>query len=433
MKKLLITITLLPLFLWAETQTLRLEDVREAVLANNPSIGESLERILSAEAVLKQAKSVYLPTLALRGNYTAFDTSTHPEVDIEHRYSDSFTEYGGGVQANWLLFEGFARKARKLSASYNVERWEWVADDTRRLLLLSATVTFRQAQLAAENIRVLRQDEAFNRSLERDARKRFQAGAVPESDVFNFAIRVLQAESALFQARLEYKIACTVLAELMALPEGQLPEDVSLVTVDDALSEREPRADSELAYALTHRPDYQAIEAGWQALAQQVKVSKGGMMPKVGLVGDISYYENEGVANADNFGEYISFVGVGLQWDLYAGGRHRAEVTEAESEMRALAAQKEALKLSIRSAIQQRIDEARTAGAVYEKQKQIFDLSIKVRDSVKKSYEAGVAPITRLNEVQTDSTRTEGAMVASQIQRLLTLEMLDAETGRILE
>jgi outer membrane protein TolC len=70
---------------------------------------------------------------------------------------------------------------------------------------------------------------------------------------------------------------------------------------------------------------------------------------------------------------------------------------------------------------------------VYEKQQQIYDLSVKVRDSIEKSYKAGVATITRLNEAQTDLTRAEGAVAAARISSLLALEQLDAETGRILE
>ncbi len=433
MKFALILFTLLPVLLAAESTTLTLTALRRAVLENNPSVQESIERILSAEAVLKQAKSPYLPTLTLHGGYDVFDTSTHPDSDLQHRFADSFKEYGGSLRANWLIFDGFARRARALSADYNLQRSEQLSDETRRLLLLSATTTFRQAQLAAENIRVLEQDQQFNRRLESDARKRFDAGAVPETDVYNFSIRALQAESSLFQAQLDYDIACTVLAELMALPGGRLPENMQPEKVGAELPDSQPDPELELQYALGHRPDYKAVEAGWLALEQQVRVAKGNRLPKVGLVGDISYFENEGVSTVDNYGDYVSFVGVGLQWDLFSGGRKTQEVQQAEAEMRALDQQRESLRLSIRSSIQHRVDEARTAFEVYKKQKQIYELSVKVRDSVKKSYNAGVASITRLNEVQTDSTRSEGALAASRISRLLTLELLDAETGRILE
>jgi outer membrane protein TolC len=424
---------MIPALLSAQTNTLTLADVRRAVLDSNPSIRESLQRILAAEAVLRQAKSAYLPTVSFSGSYGSTDTSTHPEADLAHRYPDSFNQFGGSLQANWLLFDGFARRARTLAASHDVTRTEQLADDTRRLLLLSATASFRQAQLAAENVRVLEQDRRFNRNLEDDARKRFDVGAVPETDVFNFSIRALQAESSVFQAQLDYQTACTVLAELMALPDGRLPETMQPAPVSADLPDVQPVPDAELQYALSHRPDYNAVEFGWLALEQQVRAAKGSLLPKVSLMGQVEYTENEHVMNVDNYGDYDSFIGVGAQWDLFAGGRKVNEVKKALAEMRALSEQREALKLSIRSAIQRRIDEARTARAVYEKQQQIYSLTVKVRDSVEKSYKAGVASITRLNEAQTDLTRAEGAVAAARISSLLALEQLDAETGRILQ
>jgi outer membrane protein TolC len=424
---------MIPALLSAQTNTLTLADVRRAVLDGNPSIRESLQRILAAEAVLRQAKSAYLPTVSLSGSYGATDTSTHPEADIAHRYPDSFNQLGGGLQANWLLFDGFARRARTLSATYDVQRTRELADDTRRLLLLSATVSFRQAQLASENMQVLEQDRQFNRSLEEDARKRFNAGTLPESDVFNFSIRALQAESSFIQAQLDYETACTILAELMALPETRLPDGMRPSAVASDMPATEPVLDDELHYALSRRPDYQAVESGRLALEQQVRAAKGDLLPKVSLMGQVEYTENEHVMSVDNYGDYDSFIGVGAQWDLFAGGRKVNEVKKALAEMRALGEQREALRLSIRSAIQRRTDEARTARAVYEKQQQIYDLSVKVRDSIEKSYKAGVATITRLNEAQTDLTRAEGAVAAARISSLLALEQLDAETGRILE
>ncbi|MGE4488996.1 MAG: TolC family protein [Kiritimatiellales bacterium] len=424
---------MIPGLLSAQTNMLTLSDVRRAVLDSNPSIRESLQRILAAEAVLRQAKSAYLPTVSLSGSYGATDTSRHPEADIQHRYRDSFNQLGGSLQANWVLFDGFARRARTLSATYDVRRTEQLADDTRRLLLLSATASFRQAQLAAENVRVLEQDRHFNRILEDDARKRFNAGSVPETDVFNFSIRALQAESSVFQAQLDYQTACTVLAELMALPDGRLPDTMQPAVVNADLPETQPVPDNELQYALAHRPDYQAVESGRLALEQQVRVAKGNLLPNVSLIGSVNYTENENVSSVENYGDYDSFIGIGAQWDLFSGGRKMSEIIKAMADLRALGEQREALRLSIRSGIQSRIDEARTARAVFEKQKQIYDLSVKVRDSVEKSYKAGVATITRLNEAQTDLTRAEGAVASARISSLLALEQLDAETGRILE
>lgn len=433
MKKIILLMLLVPIIGSAQTNGLTLAETRKLVLAGNPSVREALQRVSAAEAILMQAKSAYLPTITMTGSYGHIDASLHPEMDPTTRYSDSFKQGAAGMQANWLLFDGFARRARTLAADYGVQQSRDLSEETNRLLVLSATVSFRQAQLAREGVEIAERDFAFNKNLEDDARKRFEAGALPEADVHNFSIRALQAESAALQARLNYDTARAVLAELMALPEASLPESMSPIGIEFDISGASPQLDDELKYALAHRPDYKALKSGQLLLAQQVRAAKGELYPKVALIGDINYTDREGYANSEQHGNYDSFVGVSASWDLFTGGRKVNTVKEVQAEMRALEEQQEALRLSIRSSLHRRIDEADTTKAIYERQEKIHELTKQVRDSVEKAYKAGAASITRLNEAQTDLTRARGAYSTAYIAYQLTLNQLDIETGRVLK
>jgi outer membrane protein TolC len=255
---------------------------------------------------------------------------------------------------------------------------------------------------------------------------------VPESDVQNFSIRALQAESAFLKAKLELKTAGTILAELMALPDSQLPEAMQPITIAFETTPALPVMEGELQYALAHRPDYKAIKSGQLVLAQRVRMTKGELMPQVALVGDISYTERSGLSTIVDHGNYESFVGVAATWDLFTGGRKVNTVKEAQAQMRALEQQEKSLRLSIRSTLQQRVDQADTTQAIFQRQEKIYNLTASVRDSVEKSYKAGVESITRLNEAQTDLTRAKVAYAASYIAYQLVLNQLDIDTGRIL-
>lgn len=421
-----------PMIVTAQTNDLSLAETRAMVLAGNPTVRESLQRVAAAEAVLKQAKSAYLPTISMTGSYGHIDASLHPEAYPDIRVSDSFRQGSAGMQANWLLFDGFARRARTMAADLSVQQSRELSDEARRLLILSATISFRQAQLAREGVEIAERDYAFNKNLEEDARKRFEAGTLPEADVHNFSIRALQAESAALQARLEDNTARTVLAELMALPEARLPESMRPAAIEFKPGKTAPLLDTEFRYALAHRPDYKAVKSGQLVLAQQVRVAKGELYPKIALTGDVNYADRVGYANTEQHGNYDSFVGVAASWDLFAGGRKVNTIKQAQAEMRALEERQESLRLSIRSSLRRRIDQAETARAIYERQEQIHKLSIQVRNSVEKSYKAGAASITRLNEAQTDLTRARGAFSTAYIAYLLTLNQLDIDTGRVL-
>ncbi len=432
MKTLLTLIILGSSIASAQTNGLSLAEVRTRVLAGNPSVREAAQRIAAAEAVLSQARSAYLPTVTLSGSYGHMDASLHPDIDPTTRYSDSFMQGSGTLQANWILFDGFVREAQALTAKYGVQQTRELADETRRLLIQAATVSYRQAQLARENVAIAKRDLAFNRNLEEDARKRFRAGAAPETDVHNFSIRALQAETSELQAQLDYKTACTVLAELMALPEARLPAALQPMKISFLEPGSVPELESAFSYALAHRPDYKAYLSGRLALAQQVRAAKGDFLPKVYLTGEMTYTDRDGYSTSAQHGDYESFAGAAATWDLFSGGRKVNTVKEAQAELRALEEQQEALRLSIRSSLQQRLDEAELSKAVFQRAKQIHELSSEVRDSVEKAYKAGAAPITRLNEVQTDLVRARGAHASAYIAYQLVLNRLDIETGRVL-
>jgi outer membrane protein TolC len=432
MKKLFLLITLTPALLLAQTDGLSLAETRATVLRDNPSVRESLQRIAAAEAVLKQAKSAYMPTITASSTYGSYNGSVHPDLDLLNRYSDGYTEASVSLTGSWLLFDGLARRARTLSAQYNVQSKQELADETRRLLIQSTTVAFRQAQLAKEKVKIANQDRSFNLLLEDDARKRFDAGTLPESDVHTFSINALLAESSALRAELDYKSACTVLAQLMALPEAELPPEFQPVAITFEPIETVPEFDTEFSFALAHRPDYLATYSGHQALAEQVNAAQGDRLPQVAFVSQFSYGNIDGYSIAPQHDEHTSFVGLTASWDLFTGGRKIGTVKEATAKMRALNEQQQSLRLSIRSALRQQIDAAETTLAVYERQEKIHTLSIQVRDSVEKAYKAGVTSITRLNEAQTKLIQAQGAHAAAYISSQLALNQLDIQTGRAL-
>lgn len=429
----LVLLSLMPLMLTAQTNGMTLAEVRTKVLLGNPSVDEQLRRIVAAEAVLKQARSAYFPTVTLKGNYGLIDVSLHPEVNPDLRFSDSYRQASTGLQTSWLIFDGFVRQAHVLAAKHTLNQQRDIADETRRLLLLSTTLAFREAQLANETIRIAQQNYTFNRELEHDAHKRFEAGILPESDVHNFSIRALLAEAVRLEAELNLSTACTVLAELMALAEAHLPQAMHPVAIDFRELDPIPSFNEELQYAFINRPDYKALKSGQQALEQKVRAAKGELLPKLSFVGQVNYSDQDGYATSSRHGNYDSFVGVAATWDLFTGGRKISTVEEAEAELAALQKQEECLKLSIRSTLRQRIDEAQTVQAVLERRKKIEALSASVRDSVTKSYQAGMVSITRLNEAQTDLVSACGNYATAYISYLLVLNRLDVETGRVLE
>jgi outer membrane protein len=193
-----------------------------------------------------------------------------------------------------------------------------------------------------------------------------------------------------------------------------------------------PDYETDIEYASRHRPEKQALDAGRRALRQQVRARKSAYSPQVELVAGMDYENRNDMASDDMYNRE-SYVGVAASWELFTGGRRPGLVRETAAQLAALEESYSEVLLNIQSGIRQALENARVAFDTYQRSRQAQDLTIRIRDSVEKSYKAGMASLTRLNEAQTDLTRASGAAALSRIEYLQALERLAAETGRILE
>ena len=412
--------------------TLTLLAAQQKALNNSPTISQTLSRIQAAQAVVDQTRSTWRPMLSMNAGYRLQQSSVQPDWLPEQRVQDSFSHWSAGVQANWVIFDGFRRKAMILAAQYKVEHSQHLSDEARRLLAEAVASAYYRTQLAQEKMSIAQQNQIFNRSLEREAAIRWQAGSIAKADKLNFSVRALQAESDFLIAEQQFKIAITVLAELMALPATQWPHNlIPTRNTQQILAEPVPRYQEESTYALQHHPSLQALNSSLAELEQRKLEQKGQYWPKAEINSGINYHLFNDMGTIDQE-EHDRYAGINLTWELYAGGERAASIRETGSLIRATYHQQQQQVLAIQSAIQQAIDNSTARYAVYQRQQAALDLTARIREHIKKSYRAGHTSITRLNEAQTDLVRAAGAEATSRINYQFTLQQLQAASGRIL-
>ncbi len=422
-----------PLSMNVPIGTLTLREAQRMALVSSPSIEEALARIEASKAVLDQARSSLQPTANFYAGHRSQNSSMQPDWAPEVRIRDSFNISNVGIQANWLIFDGFSRRARILASQHNVKASEQILGETRRLLAEAVAAAFYQAQLAVESMFIAQQNHVFNRALEEEADIRWQAGSIPESDKLNFSVRALQAGTNFIKEEQIFKIVTTALAELMALPEAKLPEDMYPVRNEEgALTRPIPSYEEEASYALQHRPDLKALASSVAALQEDKKAKKGDYSPKVFLNGGVDYTKMTDVGEIDQE-EHDAFAGLTLSWDLYKGGERSAKIREVDQTIRATRQQQQQMTLAIQSSIRQSIAAVTATRIMSDRRKRALALTARIREHVEKSYRAGVATLTRLNEAQTDLVRTAGEEASSRINYLLALQQLDAASSRILD
>lgn len=412
---------------------LTLIHAQQIALEASPVVEEMLARIEEAQAIARQKQADWWPTMSVHAGQDWQNWSTRPDWKPEKRMDESSNHFNAGIQVNWLLFDGFSRRASILAAKARVLSAQELSNEARRLLAESVAGTYYQAQLAAEAMQIARQNALFNRNLEHDAEKRFLAGDIPEAEYLNFSVKSLQAENHFLKARQELSAVCIMLAKLLALPGSELPKDMypEVGKPIQTLAQLPELAD-ELNYALQHRPDLQALAAQSEALTQDKHNIRGSYYPKITAHSSYDYdkYNNYGSIDQDEHG---STVGLRLSWDIFSGGKRSARIQAADAGLLQLQKQKQQKILEIKAALQEALVKAESSRAVYQRECYTLMLVQKIRDHVERSYRAGATTLTRLNEAQSDLVSVSAAVAISRINYLQQLESLRAASGRILE
>ncbi|HPO13581.1 MAG TPA: TolC family protein [Candidatus Hydrogenedentes bacterium] len=469
---------------------------RRALMAN-PSLHAVAEQVAQAREYVRQARSLYFPQLSLsyRAMRTRFDgdstedifnfeeegrrthrthrvheTRVPRDVGPDDSEQDGFdTEdisealralfgsdgaldnllgagglggysseedtqnYTFGVTAGLLLFDGFSRRMTSAMARFGREETKAALQEARRLLLDAVALSFYGVQLARENIQVARSDKEFNARLVKEVTIRHNLGKASLSDVLNFEVRQQAAEAALLATEKEYETARIALALVMGEPDVRLPDGLDLAPLPEESDEtmRPPDEAAAIRYALEHRPDLQQKGHGIKRAQASVKERYGALSPRVSLFASWNDQRMES-------GEYerktdSTTVGVDVAYDVFTGGRkvsrilearhakRQAEFRRAETEQKVISDVRKAL-LGLRIA-QQQIILQRTASENVRRN----------RDLVEKEYQAGKAPLVRLNQGQRDLVEAQARLAFARVNLIKAWHELRTSTAETLE
>ena len=201
-------------------KSLSLADAQRIALKNNPDYLSAAFSINAARAKYYQALGAYSPSISadftLRNahNWTTNQVNKGDHGDKDHTLrTDSFTT-NTGVSANLLLFDGLAREFNWMAAKRGVAYQKNMEADACRLLMRSVAYAYNEVLLAIENRRIAEEDRKFQKTSLKDTQYKFDAGAVPLSDVLNFQILMNNADVSMIQAEYQYETAIYALAVL---------------------------------------------------------------------------------------------------------------------------------------------------------------------------------------------------------------------------
>ena len=341
---------------------------------------------------------------------------------------DRTSSYRAGVTARWLLFDGFGREQRLRAARLGEAEIEAAYRDAQRQLLNAVARSYYFAQLAREEIRIAESDMAFNERLLEEAQARRREGAGSLSDELGFEVRLNAARAALINANQDLELALITLIELIGLDPRERPEGFALAPLpeDEDLPEDPQDAGALIEAALSQRPDLEQQEHAIDRAGANVGAQRSSYYPRVSAQLSHDAVREQRSFSSDDF---ATSVGVDVTYEIFAGGRNRAEVAEARAAEREARWRKRESELAVRSEVQERLTELRSARENLELQQVNAELVRRNRDLVERGFEVGQEPLVRVTEAQRDLVEAEGRYAFARVSVLQAWHDLQAATG----
>jgi outer membrane protein TolC len=322
--------------------------------------------------------------------------------------------------------------AQKSAVEYQKE----MDADYCRKVMYAVAQAYNNVLLAIAQRRIAEENRKFQQISLKDTNYKFQAGAVPLSDVLNFEIQMNSADVDMISADYNYDASLYALAVLMGYPEGTLPAHVKFPIELDLNFHDLPAVEIYLDTALANRPDLKGYRTQLKAARYNMYRTYSAYSPSVSAFMDLGFGTNAtqyGSCNVEDRNVYsntpsISY-GLSVNWTLFNGFARYNTMREYQANLAVADYNVAAQWFTV-------VGEVRTAYANYIKSvketrlnKKIRDLAAKQRDLVDDEYRAGNAELTRLNEAQRDLVSYESKLASSYVSVQNAKAQLDYAVG----
>lgn len=290
-----------------------LKDAIALAYSNNPSIAAARARVRQADEGVPIASSGARPSFDLQGSFS-------------QSLSDSFADLGqiwtGGLVLRQSIWEGGRIRAGVSAAEARIEASRLNLSAQEQALIVDTVAAYADVLRTQEIVKL---NENQVRVLEQELRAskdRFEVGDVTRTDVAQSEARLAVSQANLIAARGNAIFARQAYQRLVGRPVGQLEPLPPL----PPLPANEEQA---LTRAAELNPNLGAARASERAAAEDVRATKAGRMPSIGLQASANYtdYSNNRVGSSG----FDPRLGVTAGMPLFSGGLIAAQVRQAQA------------------------------------------------------------------------------------------------------
>lgn len=318
-------------------QPLTIEGAVDFGLVHNPVFQAADEDLNAAKKGVDMARAGFLPRLDTSYDYTRWKDTPVIKIQGSPGTAGNEVEVSSRDVNRWEgtltqpLFRGFGLKAQYEIAKEERTIAAFRKEETRLNLVRDIRGVFLQVLFAKRSLEVATESVAQLEAHLRDAKALFRQGLTAENDVLKAEVALADAKQReataskqllIMRARLNRLLGLDERTELDLAEWDKLPSPdgkAADVPTLDALSNRAEKA----------RPELSATSASIRETEQGARLARSSAYPHLSLFGTYYREGEDFLATENNFAnDNNAAVGIRMDWNLFEGGKMRAEVSQ---------------------------------------------------------------------------------------------------------
>jgi outer membrane protein TolC len=374
-------------------------------------------QLAQADEISAKAWAGYLPQATVTGAYTRQRRISVPFPEVGTIAIQKADALQGQVEVTQVLVSPSLWYGIR-SAQRTEEATGLSIDDGRRGLLFGVAQTYYGAASLKRAVEVSEQLLEIAQRQEKDARVRFQAGAVAKVALLRAEIDRARAEQDLKRSRNSFESTRVALATLLdRSPDFDVTEPPPPPLADP------PDAEQLVRTALQSRLDIRAARARLAAAEATRSAARGRYLPTLQGFGRYQRQNEAGLIGSDENWA----AGVQLQWQIFDGGLRESDIRESSARIVEAEAATRSAEARARQEVAQALLDLDSARANAAKAKEQRDLAAENLRLVDVAFRVGSATPVELADATATlrnaeiATLTEG--LSAQLAALRVLQV----------
>ncbi len=309
-----------------ELRPISLVEAENLAEVNNPELKAVASQVDQAQSDLRAQIALWYPTLQLQaGQVPAFTTG-----QIKQGSSTSLIDrwdFAASLNAQWALIN--PQRVPTVAAArdrFETARFQYVI--ALRDLRLQVAQAYFRLQQADDGVRIGQESVRASLVSLRDARARFQAGVATKLEVLEAETQLARDQQLLADFLAAQSVARRTLAALLDLPQTVTPTAKDLSRV---LGVWQPSLPQSIVAAYTFREELDQSLLSISIANSDANSALANVQPFLNVFTAFGYTNFSGAEQgftalgSDSGSSYDTSVGLNFSWNLFDGGRSRAQ------------------------------------------------------------------------------------------------------------